>query len=114
MKNNKKNTKSATKTAKTRKIGSGRTKGAVSFSSISLAELNGLFKPASMIMCSRKFLEACQIKAKPVTDPTETVKAISDVEVKVHDLSEPTQESVPTGLEKSDEKSAEKPELVAA
>ena len=52
-----------------RKSGSGRTKGATSFTNVSLIELNKLCGSSAVIPVSRKWLENMGINVEPTTPP---------------------------------------------
>ena len=49
-----------------RKKGSGRTKGAVSFISVTLGELNRVLKPEAIVVVSRRYAEPLGLEGKPM------------------------------------------------
>lgn len=72
---------------KIRRPGSGRTKGSVSFSTVSLSELNDVLKPDAKVLVSRRFAENLGISNKPVSATTKNLDALSaPIEVKETEL----------------------------
>ena len=74
---------------KTRKKGSGRTKGATSFVTVSLDQLNDTLRPQATVIVSRRFAENVGISGKPFSATTKNIVThASIVDVKVNDLQE--------------------------
>ena len=74
----------------TRKKGSGRKKGAVSFFKIPLKELNALLRDTMDVVVSRRFAEQLGLGGNPVEgNPKNILPPKKPVEVKVEEL-EPT------------------------
>ena len=74
---------------KVRRPGSGRTKGAVSFVTVTLNELNDVLKPEANVLVSRRFAENVGISGKPFSATTKNITThASIVDVKVNDLQE--------------------------
>ena len=72
---------------KVRRVGSGRTKGAVSFVTVTLNDLNDVLKPEANVLISRRFAENLGIGGTPVTASTKNVEALSSkIEIKETEL----------------------------
>ena len=59
---------------KTRKVGSGRTKGATSFVTVSLAQLNDTLKPQATVIISRRFAENVGISGRAFSATTKNIE----------------------------------------
>jgi len=68
------------KQVKKRKVGSGRKKGSVSFSQVSLEQLNDMLGPKATVLISRKWAEAVGIAGQMVTATPQTINAAAGVE----------------------------------
>jgi len=62
---------------KTRKAGSGRTKGAVSFVEVPLSVLNENLGPQAKVIVSRRYAENLGIEGKPFSATTKNIQAHS-------------------------------------
>ena len=62
--------------SETKGRGRGKTKGATSFVTISLATLNHVLKPTAPVMVSRKFTEALGLTGNKVASNSTTVNAV--------------------------------------
>jgi len=62
---------------KTRKVGSGRTKGAVSFVEIPLSILNDNLGPHAKVIVSRRYAENLGLQGKPFSATTKNIQAHS-------------------------------------
>ncbi len=62
---------------KTRKVGSGRTKGAVSFVEIPLSVLNDNLGPHAKVIVSRRYAENLGLQGKPFSATTKNIQAHS-------------------------------------
>ena len=60
---------------KTRKVGSGRTKGAVSFVKIPLKTLNANLGPEATVIVSRRYAENVGIEGQPFSATTKNIQA---------------------------------------
>ena len=60
---------------KTRKAGSGRTKGATSFVTVTLAELNENLKPQATVIVSRRYAENMGITGRPFSATTKNIES---------------------------------------
>ena len=60
---------------KTRKVGSGRTKGATSFVTVTLQQLNDTLKPQATVIISRRFAENVGISGRAFSATTKNVEA---------------------------------------
>lgn len=60
---------------KTRKPGSGRTKGATSFVTVTLAELNENLKPQATVIVSRRYAENMGIMGRPFSATTKNIES---------------------------------------
>lgn len=63
---------------KTRKIGSGRTKGAVSSCLVSLKLLQSRLKPNSKVLVNRRWAKMLLLKGVPVESTTEGIAEMAD------------------------------------
>ncbi|MAH44581.1 hypothetical protein CMI37_02070 [Candidatus Pacearchaeota archaeon] len=68
------------KQAKKRKVGSGRKKGSVSFSQVTLEQLNDMLGPKATVLISRKWAETVGIAGEMVTATPQTIKTAAGVE----------------------------------
>ena len=59
---------------KTRKKGSGRTKGATSFVTVTLNDLNEMLKPQATVIISRRYAENMGITGKPFSATTKNIE----------------------------------------
>jgi hypothetical protein len=72
----------------------GKTKGATSFLSVSLADLNEILKPEALVLVSRKFAETLGLHGERVTTSTgslegrQEMQSHESIEFKSEDLSE--------------------------
>lgn len=66
----------------------GKTKGAGSFLQVSLKELNRVLKEDAMVVISRRYAEALELKTDNFVASTENVKAKKPVEFKTAKLTE--------------------------
>jgi|TARA_B100000676_G_C18089393_1_gene858146 hypothetical protein len=74
---------------KTRKVGSGRTKGAVSFVEVPLSVLNDNLGPHAKVIVSRRYAENLGIEGKPFSATTKNIQAHScKIEMSVSDPEE--------------------------
>jgi hypothetical protein len=65
----------------------GRTKGATSFVTVSLGELNRVLKEEAVVVVSRKYADALSLKSQPFTAVPESYEAfISQVELSTSQL----------------------------
>jgi hypothetical protein len=72
---------------KIKRPGSGRTKGSVSFSTVSLSSLNEVLRPDAKVLVSRRFAEGLGISNKPISATTTNIEALStSIEVKEIEL----------------------------
>ena len=62
---------------KTRKVGSGRTKGAVSFVELPLSVLNDNLGPHAKVIVSRRYAENLGLQGKPFSATTKNIQAHS-------------------------------------
>jgi hypothetical protein len=62
---------------KQRKVGSGRTKGSVSFCVVPLKALRKRFAPSHPVIVSRKWAEMALIKGKPMSATPQALKAFA-------------------------------------
>ena len=60
---------------KTRKVGSGRTKGAVSFVEVPLSVLNDNLGPHAKVIVSRRYAENLGIDGKPFSATTKNIQS---------------------------------------
>ena len=94
--------------AKVRRPGSGRTKGAVSFSTVTLSELNRILQPDAPVVASRKWLEALNAQHKPIRATPGKIEGLAEsVDIKINDFSDDyesdnQEQDVPTGLEEEE------------
>ena len=63
------------KQTKKRKVGSGRKKGSVSFTQVTLGQLNDVLGPKATILISRKWAETVGIAGQMVTATPQTILA---------------------------------------
>jgi hypothetical protein len=68
------------KQAKKRKVGSGRKKGSVSFSQVTLEQLNDMLGPKATVLISRKWAEAVGIAGQMVAATPQIIKTAAGVE----------------------------------
>jgi hypothetical protein len=68
------------KQAKKRKVGSGRKKGSVSFSQVTLEQLNDILGPKATVLISRKWAETVGIAGQMVTATPQNINAAAGVE----------------------------------
>ena len=68
------------KQAKKRKVGSGRKKGSVSFTQVTLEQLNDMLGPKATILISRKWAETVGIAGQMVAATPQTIKSAAGVE----------------------------------
>ena len=59
---------------KTRKVGSGRTKGATSFVTVTLDQLNEVLKPQATVIISRRFAENAGITGRAFSATTKNIE----------------------------------------
>lgn len=74
---------------KTRKVGSGRTKGAVSFVKIPLKTLNANLGPEATVIVSRRYAENIGIDGQPFSATTKNIQAHS-VQIEMNKTEEDT------------------------
>ena len=60
---------------KTRKVGSGRTKGATSFVTVTLSQLNEVLKPQATVVISRRFAENASITGRAFNATTKNIES---------------------------------------
>jgi hypothetical protein len=68
------------KQAKKRKVGSGRKKGSVSFSQVTLEQLNEILGPKGTVLISRKWAETVGIAGQMVTATPQVINIAAGVE----------------------------------
>ena len=68
------------KQTKKRKVGSGRKKGSVSFSQVTLEQLNDILGPKATVLISRKWAETVGIAGQMVTATPQNINAAAGVE----------------------------------
>tara|TARA_R110002020_G_scaffold96411_2_gene230895 strand:- start:81 stop:341 length:261 start_codon:yes stop_codon:yes gene_type:complete len=78
--------------SETKGRGRGKTKGATSFVTISLDQLNHVLKPTASVMVSRKFAEALGLVGTKVASNSTTVNAVKQENVFVKNNKEDKEE----------------------
>lgn len=64
----------------------GKTKGAGSFLQVSLRELNRALKEDAVVIVSRRYVEALNLKVEPFKATTENIKAKKPIDFKSEEL----------------------------
>jgi len=68
------------KQKKQRKVGSGRKKGSVSFTQVSLEELNDMLGPKATILISRKWAETIGLAGQAIVATPQNINAAAGIE----------------------------------